>query len=74
MAKSQDVNTSVNLLAVFSVLLLMGPYMYNHLLGLMKEYLQHFALTGFNEENMQIIMIEVLKEMGLILGPFSQQR
>ncbi|MDW7613337.1 flagellar biosynthesis protein FlhB [Peribacillus simplex] len=68
-AKSQDVNTSVNLIAVFSVLLLMGPYMYNHLLGLMKEYLQHFTLTGFSEENVQIIMIEVLKEMGLVLGP-----
>jgi flagellar biosynthetic protein FlhB len=59
-AKSQDVNTSVNLIAVLSVLLLMGPYMYNHLLGLMKEYLQHFTLTGFSEENIQIIMIDVL--------------
>ncbi|WP_375088353.1 flagellar biosynthesis protein FlhB [Peribacillus sp. RS7] len=68
-AKSQDVNTSVNLIAVLSVLLLMGPYMYNHLLGLMKEYLQHFTLTGLSEENIQIIMIDVLKEMGLILGP-----
>lgn len=68
-AKSQDVNTSVNLITVFSVLLLMGPYMYNHLLSLMKKYLQNFTMADFSEEGMQVILLEILVEMGLVLGP-----
>lgn len=68
-AKSQDVNTAINLIAVFSVLLLMGSFMYNHLLALMKKYLQNFTITDFSEESMQVILIEILLEMGLVLGP-----
>ena len=68
-AKSQDVNTSINLITVFSVLLLMGPFMYNHLFALMRKYLQDFTVTDFSEESMQVILIEILVEMGLILGP-----
>ena len=68
-AKSQDVNTSINLITLFSVLLLMGPFMYNHLFALMRKYLQDFTVTDFSEESMQVILIEILLEMGLILGP-----
>lgn len=68
-AKSQDVNTSINLITLFSVLLLMGPFMYNHLFALMRKYLQDFTVTDFSEESMQVILIEILMEMGLILGP-----
>ncbi|MFJ7747061.1 flagellar biosynthesis protein FlhB [Peribacillus sp. NPDC097295] len=68
-AKSQDVNTSVNLITVFSVLLMMGPFMYNHLFALMKKYLQDFTVSDFSEESMQVILIEILMEMGLVLGP-----
>lgn len=68
-AKSQDVNTSVNLITVFSVLLLMGPFMYNHLFALMRKYLQDFTVSDFSEESMHVILIEILMEMGLVLGP-----
>ena len=68
-AKSQDVNTSINLITLFSVLLLMGRFMYNHLFALMRKYLQDFTVTDFSEESMQVILIEILMEMGLILGP-----
>ncbi|MGE7601777.1 flagellar biosynthesis protein FlhB [Peribacillus sp. NPDC097675] len=68
-AKSQDVNTAINLITVFSVLLMMGPFMYNHLFTLVRKYLQDFTITDFSEENMQVILIEILMEMGLILGP-----
>ena len=68
-AKSQDVNTSVNLLAVFSVLLLLGPYMYGRLSGVVRDYLQQSADAHFSEEDIQTILVEVLLQMGMVLGP-----
>ena len=34
-AKSQDINTAINMIAVFAVLALMGSYMYEQIIGLM---------------------------------------
>jgi flagellar biosynthetic protein FlhB len=68
-AKSQDINTAVNLIAVFGALIIMGPYMYEQIVGLMREFFQNMMLEKLTENNLQVMMYEVLKMMGLTLAP-----
>lgn len=68
-AKSQDINTAVNLIAVFGILAIMGPYMYEQIVDLMTDFFQHKMLEKITEENIQAMLIEILKVMGLILAP-----
>ena len=68
-AKSQDINTAVNLIAVFGVLGIMGPYMYEQIIGLMIDFFQNKMLEKITEENIQAMLIEVMKIMGLTLAP-----
>ncbi|MFJ7976416.1 flagellar biosynthesis protein FlhB [Peribacillus sp. JNUCC 23] len=68
-AKSQDVNTAINLLAVFLLLLFIGPYMFEKISSLLIEFFQNSMLIQVTEESAPLLLIEVLKEMGLILAP-----
>ncbi|MGE8079142.1 flagellar biosynthesis protein FlhB [Peribacillus loiseleuriae] len=68
-AKSQDVNTAINLLAVFLLLLFIGPYMLKKISSLLSEFLQNSMLVQVTEDSAPLLLIEVLKEMGLILAP-----
>jgi flagellar biosynthesis protein FlhB len=68
-AKSQDVNTAINLIAVFAVLMMTGSFMYEQVVGLMKEFFQQMMLEELTEENVQVIIYEVIKMMGLTLAP-----
>lgn len=68
-AKSQDINTAVNLIALFGVLIMTGSFMYQKISGLTKEYLQQKIFERLTEENVQVIVFEVLKMMGLTLAP-----
>lgn len=68
-AKSQDINTAVNLIAIFGVLIMTGSFMYEQIVGLTKEYLQQMMLERLTEENVQVMVFEVLKMMGLTLAP-----
>lgn len=68
-AKSQDINTAVNLIAVFAVLGILGPYIYKQIIGLMIDFFQHKMLEKITEENIQAMLIEVMKIMGLTLAP-----
>ncbi|USK71657.1 flagellar biosynthesis protein FlhB [Peribacillus asahii] len=68
-AKSQDINTAINLLAVFGVLVITGPFMYEQIFGLMREFLQNMMLESVTEENIQVMVYEILKMMVLTLAP-----
>ncbi|MEH6946371.1 flagellar biosynthesis protein FlhB [Bacillus sp. JJ634] len=68
-AKSQDINTAINLLAVFGVLVITGPFMYEQIVGLMREFLQNMMLESVTEENIQVMVYEILKMMVLTLAP-----
>ncbi|MBA9024853.1 MULTISPECIES: flagellar biosynthesis protein FlhB [Bacillaceae] len=68
-AKSQDVNTSINLLTIFLLLLFVGPYMFEKITRLLLEFFQHSLLLQVTEENAPLLLSEVLKEMGFILAP-----
>ncbi len=68
-AKSQDMNTAINLIAVFGVLIMTGSFMYEQIVGLMKEFFQQMMLEELTEENLQVMIYEVLKMMGLTLAP-----
>ena len=72
-AKSQDINTAVNLIAVFAVLAIMGSYMYEQIIGLMIEFFQNKMLEQITEENLASDAFEVLKIMGLTLAPVFVQ-
>lgn len=68
-AKSQDINTSVNLIAVFAVLIIMGSFMYKQIVGLMIDFFQNMMLEKVTEENVQVMIFEVVKMLGLTLAP-----
>lgn len=68
-AKSQDVNASINLLTVFLLLLFIGPFMLEKISSLLIEFFQNSMLVQVTEESASLLLIEVLKEMGLILAP-----
>lgn len=68
-AKSQDMNTAVNLIAVLVVLIIMGPYMYEHMAALMKEYFQNKIIEKPTEQNLQVMVFDIVKMMGLTLAP-----
>ena len=68
-AKSQDINTSVNLIAVFAVLIIMGSFMYKQIVGLMIDFFQNMMLEKITEENVQVMIYEVIKMLGLTLAP-----
>ncbi len=68
-AKSQDINTAVNLIAVFAVLAMMGSFMYEQITGLMIDIFQNKMLENITMENMQTLLIDILKMMGLTLAP-----
>ncbi|WP_071395324.1 flagellar biosynthesis protein FlhB [Bacillus tuaregi] len=68
-AKSQDVNTAVGLLAVFLFLLFGGPYLLSKLTSLLKHSFQVYMLMDLSEPSIHYILIELLKELALIIGP-----
>jgi flagellar biosynthesis protein FlhB len=68
-AKSQDVNTAIVLLAVFMLLMITGPYMKDKMLGLFVESFQGQMLTSLTEENTQALFVNILKKTSLLLAP-----
>ncbi|PLT34198.1 flagellar biosynthesis protein FlhB [Bacillus sp. V5-8f] len=68
-AKSQDVNTAIVLLAVFMLFTAIGPFLKDSILGLFTESFQGPMLTELTEENVQTIFIEILKKTAIILAP-----
>src|SRR4051794_18577147 len=68
-AKSQDINTAVSLLALFMLLLAVGPYMLDLIYGLIRESFQNYMHQDLTEGMIPRLLIEVLQQMGLILAP-----
>ncbi|WP_102271445.1 flagellar biosynthesis protein FlhB [Cytobacillus massiliigabonensis] len=68
-AKSQDVNTAISLLAVFLFFLFAGSYMKDIVLYVMKHSFQDIMLTELTEANVQSVFLAILKELVFLLGP-----
>lgn len=68
-AKSQDVNTALVLLAVFLVLLFTGEGMLNSLTNVYRYAFQDLLHLNLSEENVYVIFIEMLKQIIYVLAP-----
>ncbi|HJV16364.1 MAG TPA: flagellar biosynthesis protein FlhB [Bacillales bacterium] len=68
-AKSQDINTAVVLLAVFLYLLFAREYLKKGIFTLFKNSLQENLLMDLTEGNMQSLLLFILKELSLSIGP-----
>ncbi|WP_423410040.1 flagellar biosynthesis protein FlhB [Heyndrickxia sp. MSNUG] len=68
-AKSQDVNTAVVLLAVFLFLMFFGKTMTERMIGVLRQALQNYMLMDLTEKNIESILFEILAELAIFLGP-----
>ncbi|HZG70572.1 MAG TPA: flagellar biosynthesis protein FlhB [Chondromyces sp.] len=68
-AKSQDVNAAVILLAVFGFLLAGAAYMGNEMLDFLQHSFQHYMSMPLTEENVKVITLDIMRELAVILGP-----
>lgn len=68
-AKSQDVNTAIVLLAVFSVLFIGGDYFYRILHNIFQYTFQQYLLMDLTEDNIFMVFLAVLKELIFLLAP-----
>ncbi|MFY4773901.1 flagellar biosynthesis protein FlhB [Metabacillus sp. RGM 3146] len=68
-AKSADVNTAINLIAVFLCLMMLGPYMAQHTKGMMRAVFQNYMLMDLTENNLQMLMVKISYEAGMLLVP-----
>lgn len=68
-AKSQDINTAFVLLGVFMFLSFSGGYMKNHLFYIFEHSFQEFMLMELTENNLQVIILTIFKELLFIIGP-----
>lgn len=68
-AKSQDINTAVVLLAIFLCLQFSGGYLQKGLVSLFKNSFQKYLRMNATPENIQVILLEILKELAVLIGP-----
>lgn len=68
-AKSQDVNTAAVLLAVFLFLLFAGSYIKDIILYIFTHSFSDYMMMELTEANIQVIFLDILKEVALFLGP-----
>jgi flagellar biosynthesis protein FlhB len=68
-AKSQDINTAILLLAVFLLLWMSGGYLFNILTNLFHFSYQGNMLTELTEQNVFPLLTVILKEMAFFLAP-----
>ncbi|WP_338452063.1 flagellar biosynthesis protein FlhB [Niallia oryzisoli] len=68
-AKSQDVNTAIGLLAVFMFLFIAGSYLFNKIVSILRHSFQDYMLMDLTEESIYLIFMELLKELALLVGP-----
>jgi flagellar biosynthesis protein FlhB len=68
-AKSQDINTAIVLLAVFLFLLFAGSYLKKGIFALFENSLQENLLMDVTEANLQNLVLTILKELSLLIGP-----
>ncbi|MBS4172533.1 flagellar biosynthesis protein FlhB [Bacillus sp. FJAT-49736] len=68
-AKSQDINTAIGLLAVFMFLSFGTSFIGTHLFGILRHSFQDYMLMDLTENNLQKITLDLLKEVAYIIGP-----
>lgn len=68
-AKSQEINTAIVLLSVFLVLLFGGKYFLNKLTNIFYFSFHDLINLPLTEENIFVILIELLKELVLVMAP-----
>ncbi|MBS4193999.1 flagellar biosynthesis protein FlhB [Lederbergia citri] len=68
-AKSQDVNTAIGLLAVFLFLLFFSSSMGKIAVDTFRHSFNTFLLMEVSEDNIQLILLDILKELIFLLGP-----
>ncbi|RFU68874.1 flagellar biosynthesis protein FlhB [Bacillus sp. V59.32b] len=68
-AKSQDVNTAIVLLAVFMLFIVTGPSMKEAIIGLFIESFQDPMLTTLSEETVMPIFIDMLQKTAIVMIP-----
>ncbi|WP_064093698.1 flagellar biosynthesis protein FlhB [Rossellomorea aquimaris] len=68
-AKSQDVNTAIILLAVFLFLTFGASYIGNIVFDLFNHTFQEYMLMELSENTVQVITLDIMKELALLLGP-----
>lgn len=68
-AKSQDINTAIVLLAVFLVLMFAGNYFYTSLLNIFRHSYQEYIGMDLTENNIQMIFLDILEELVFVLAP-----
>lgn len=68
-AKSQDVNTAIILFAVFLFFAFYGSQLKTIAVSIYKETFQQFLLLDLTEQNLQVVIMTILKELMFFLGP-----
>lgn len=68
-AKSQDINTAIVLLAVFAALLFGGKFFFESLLNIFSHTYQEYIGMSLTEDNLQMIFLDILEELVFILAP-----
>lgn len=68
-AKSQDINTAVLLLAIFLFLWMAGEYLLGLSLNLFRHSFQDYLLIDITEQNVFSLLVVTLREMAYFLGP-----
>jgi len=68
-AKSQDINTAITLLAVFMVLMVTGSAMLDAFLRLIRHSFRTYMLMPVTEESVLLLLTEVIIEIAKILAP-----
>ncbi|MDZ5473466.1 flagellar biosynthesis protein FlhB [Bacillus sp. 31A1R] len=68
-AKSQDVNTAIGLLAVFLFLFFAGGYFLEIIFYLFRHSFQDYMKMELTEQNVFVIFMDILNELMLLLGP-----
>ena len=68
-AKSQDVNVAVGLLAIFFFFSFSFTYLIKIIVSLLKHSFQVYMLVDLTEANIHIIFIEIVQEVAMLVGP-----
>lgn len=69
-AKSQEVSTAINLLAVFSSILIASSFLSNIVTRLFTRSIQDYLLMPVTEGNLKSIALDVMKDFAYLVGPF----
>ncbi|WP_420829890.1 flagellar biosynthesis protein FlhB [Bacillus ectoiniformans] len=68
-AKSQDINTAISLLAIFGFLSIGASFMGTSMFKLFQHSLSSYTLMPVTESNLKTIVFEIMEQLIYILGP-----